>query len=222
MTADNLEPVRPDEDQPVRLEPGLPPEIASPLAPFAGAQPERTKWFEDALAIQPERTLVPVKGANIELLTWGRVGDPGLILVHGNSAHADWWSFIAPFFAETYRVAAISLSGMGGSDWRDAYSFDMFGEEIHDCAIAAGLYEGPVLPIFIGHSFRRRPGVPHRCASPRMDARGPCWSTPASAVRPTQEEMDRVDAEDRAAGRAPAQLGADRRAWAARTGSIPP
>ncbi len=62
MTDDNLTAVRPDEDQPVRLEPGLPPEIASPLAPFAGAQPDRPKWFTDALAIEPERSLVPVKG----------------------------------------------------------------------------------------------------------------------------------------------------------------
>ena len=206
MTADNPAPLRPDEDQPVRLEPGLPPEIASPLAPFGGAQPERPRWFEDALAIAPERTFVPVKGANIELLTWGRVGDPGLILVHGNSAHADWWSFIAPFFAETYRVAAISLSGMGGSDWRDAYSFDVFGEEIHDCAIAAGLYEGTVLPIYIGHSFGGAL-VFHTAV------RHPEWMRAALLVDtgfggpPTQEEMDRVDAEDRAAGRTPRRWG---------------
>ena len=31
-----------DEDEPVRLEPDLPPEIASPLAPFRGASPEST------------------------------------------------------------------------------------------------------------------------------------------------------------------------------------
>ena len=43
---------------------------------------------------------MPVDGANIELLTWGEVGKPGLIFVHGNSAHADWWSFIAPFLAD--------------------------------------------------------------------------------------------------------------------------
>ncbi len=49
-------------------------------------------------------------GANIELLTWGEVGKPGLILVHGNSAHADWWSFIAPFLADDLpRRGAVAL-----------------------------------------------------------------------------------------------------------------
>ena len=206
MTSDNPARTRPHEDEPVRLEPGLPPEIASPLAPFAGAEPERPAWFADALAREPERTFVPVKGANIELLTWGKVGDPGLILVHGNSAHADWWSFIAPFFADHYRVAAISLSGMGGSDWRERYDFGTFGDEIHDCAVAAGLYESAVAPIYIGHSFGGAL-VFHTAV------RHPEWMGAALLVDtgfggpPTQEEMDRIDAEDRAAGRQPRRWG---------------
>ena len=142
-----------DDDEPVRLQPDLPPEVASPLAPFAGAKPPAPAWFDAALAKAPERSFVPVDGANIELLTWGQVGKPGLILVHGNSAHADWWSFIAPFLADDYRVAALSLSGMGGSDWRETYTFETFATEIHACAEAAGLYAAPVKPIYIGHSF---------------------------------------------------------------------
>src|SRR5580693_343441 len=128
----NLEPRLPetqideklDDDEPVRLQEGLPPEVASPLAPFAGAKPPAPAWFDAAIADAPERRLIPVEGANIELLTWGEVGKPGLIFVHGNSAHADWWSFIAPFLADDYRVAALSLSGMGGSDWRETYTFE--------------------------------------------------------------------------------------------------
>ncbi len=142
-----------DEDQPVRLEPGLPPEIASPLAPFNGVEPPSPPWFRAALADAPERSLVPVQGANIELLTWGTRGKPGLIFVHGNSAHADWWSFIAPFFAQHYRVASVSLSGMGASDWREVYTFETFASEIHEAAKAAGLYDAPVKPVYIGHSF---------------------------------------------------------------------
>ncbi|HWA64116.1 MAG TPA: alpha/beta hydrolase [Caulobacteraceae bacterium] len=142
-----------DDDEPVRFDSSLPPEIASPLAPFEGREPDSPKWFKDAVARAPERRMVAVDGANIELLTWGEVGKPGLIFVHGNSAHADWWSFIAPFFADDYRVAALSLSGMGGSDWRERYSFDGFAAEIWECAKAAGLYEASEKPIYIGHSF---------------------------------------------------------------------
>jgi len=142
-----------DDDEPVRLEPDLPQEFASPLAPFDGAEPASPPWFKAALARAPERSFVRVDGARIEMLTWGAVGKPGLIFVHGNSAHADWWSFIAPFFADDYRVASISFSGMGASDWRETYTFETFATEIWACAKAAGLYQAPVKPIYIGHSF---------------------------------------------------------------------
>jgi pimeloyl-ACP methyl ester carboxylesterase len=143
----------PDADQPTSLDPALPPEMASPLAPFQGAAPVSPEWFKVAVAREPERAFPVVAGARIELLTWGELGKPGLIFVHGNSAHADWWSFIAPFFADQYRVAALSLSGMGGSDWREIYSFETFADEIHACAQAAGLYAAPAPPVYIGHSF---------------------------------------------------------------------
>jgi len=142
-----------DDDEPVRLEPGLPPEMASPLAPFNGQKPPAPAWFVDALAKAPERRLVRVLDANIEVLTWGQVGKPGLIFVHGNSAHADWWSFIAPFLMDAYRVASVSLSGMGGSDWRETYTFEGFATEIHEAARFGGLYEAPVKPIFIPFSW---------------------------------------------------------------------
>ena len=142
-----------DDDEPVRLQENLPPEIASPLAPFGGRKPPAPAWFDAAIAKEPERRRILVEGARIELLTWGEVGKPGLIFVHGNSAHADWWSFIAPFLADDYRVAALSLSGMGGSDWRETYTFETFATEIWECAKAAGLYDAPVKPIYIGHSF---------------------------------------------------------------------
>src|SRR5205085_3671875 len=80
------------DDQPFHAE-NLPPEIRAPLAPFKGAEPPSPQWFKDAIAQEPERSFVTSLGAKIELLTWGEVGKPGLLLVHGNSAHADWWSF---------------------------------------------------------------------------------------------------------------------------------
>lgn len=142
------------EDQPVHSEPGaLPPEVQAPLAPFKGREPDAPKWFQDAIANEPERTFVTSKGSKIELLTWGEIGKPGLLLVHGNSAHADWWSFIAPFLATEYRVASMSLAGMGASDWRETYAFQDFAEDAEACAQAAGLYEGGRKPVYIGHSF---------------------------------------------------------------------
>jgi len=142
-----------DEDEPGRLPPNMPQEMASPLKPFGGAPPPAPDWFKAAIAQAPERSSVEVLGATIEVLAWGRVGDPGIVLVHGNSAHADWWSPLAPFLAEDHRVVALSLSGMGGSDWREAYDFPTYAAEIYAAAQAGGLYESAVKPLYIGHSF---------------------------------------------------------------------
>lgn len=123
-----------------------------PLEPFKGRKPPAPAWFDAAIAHAPERTIVAVAGADIELLTWGERGKPGLLLLHGNGAHADWWSWTAPYFAESHRVAAISWSGMGGSDWREAYTGELFATEALTAAEAAGVFEaGP--PVFVGHSF---------------------------------------------------------------------
>jgi pimeloyl-ACP methyl ester carboxylesterase len=195
-------PLRVEEDEPARLDADLAPEIASPLAPFHGAEPDSPAWFKAALAQAPERTFVSVEGANIELLTWGEIGKPGLIFVHGNSAHADWWSFIAPFFAGDYRVAAISLSGMGASDWREVYSFETFATEIFECAKAAGLYEAPEKPVYIGHSFGGAQVLFSAAGHPER-MRAAILVDTGFGGPPTAEEIARWEKEEIAAGGKP-------------------
>jgi pimeloyl-ACP methyl ester carboxylesterase len=126
------------------------PHLFAPLAALGGAVPEAPAWFSAALAAPHERAMLEVDGAGIEWLAWGTRGLPGLLLLHGNGAHADWWRFIAPFFAPTHRVAALSWSGMGGSAHREAYSIATFIEEARAVAAAAGL--GPRFTA-VGHSF---------------------------------------------------------------------
>jgi pimeloyl-ACP methyl ester carboxylesterase len=124
-----------------------------PLAALEGQHPDAPSWFSEALAAQPQRSRVLVGDASIEVLSWGKRGDPGLLLLHGLAAHADWWSHIAPFLAKRYRVAALSWSGMGGSDWRDRYSVAICLEEILAAAQASGLFESAQRPLVVGHSF---------------------------------------------------------------------
>lgn len=126
------------------------------LAPFHGARPPAPAWFDAALADAPERSFVTVADARIEVLTWGATDKPGLLFLHGNGAHADWWSFIAPFFARDYRVAAMSWSGMGNSDHRPHYTLDLFVQEIMTVARAAGLFNVGK-PVIVGHSFGGMP-----------------------------------------------------------------
>lgn len=123
------------------------------LAAFEGRRPAAPAWFDAALALEPERGSVEVAGTPIELLTWGDRGRPGLLLLHGKMAHADWWSFIAPSFAAAYRVAALSFAGMGGSGWREAYSVESMADEVMAGAEAAGLFDAPAKPLVVAHSF---------------------------------------------------------------------
>ncbi|MGO9683386.1 MAG: alpha/beta fold hydrolase [Beijerinckiaceae bacterium] len=117
--------------------------------------PDAPAWFKRALARLPERTFVEVDGARIETLSWGERGRPGLLLLHGNGAHADWYSFIAPFLARMHRVVTLSWSGMGGSDWRESYSLDLFVREAVEVARATGLFEAAP-PVVVGHSLGGR------------------------------------------------------------------
>jgi len=110
-----------------------------PFAKYNGAAPPAAEWFKAALDQRPETAWVSSRGSKLEVLTWGTIGMPGLIFVHGVRAQADWWSFIAPFFAKHFRVAALSLPGMGRSEWRDRYDFHDFPADAAAVAQAAGL-----------------------------------------------------------------------------------
>jgi pimeloyl-ACP methyl ester carboxylesterase len=101
------------------------------LATLEGQAPPAPAWFTEAMANEPQQRFHTVAGARIETLAWGERGRPGLLLMHGNGAHAQWWSFIAPFFARDWRVVAFSWSGMGRSDRRQSgtYSLDLFVDE---------------------------------------------------------------------------------------------
>ncbi len=123
------------------------------LGRFGGKPPPAAAWFSQAIAHEPERSTFAVAGAAIELLTWGEVGRPGLLFLHGNAAHADWWSFIAPLFAADHRCAAISWSGMGRSDWRARYSIPLFVEEALAAIEVAGLAASGRPPAIVAHSF---------------------------------------------------------------------
>jgi len=109
--------------------------------------------FTRALDTEPTSHKVDVEGCPIHYLQWGERTKPGLLLVHGNWAHARWWSFIAPFLAREYSVVAVDMSGMGDSGFRDTYSVEMFAEEQMAVCEAAGFFENSEPPIIVAHSF---------------------------------------------------------------------
>jgi len=128
--------------------------------------PSAPDWFRQAIAQPVKSRFLEVAGCRIHYLAWfdPDAADqhmhtrPGLLLIHGGGAHANWWRFIAPFFVSTNRVCAIDLSGMGDSGDRDNYQPDTWTSEIEAVLQDAGLYpdDGPVNkinPFIVGHSF---------------------------------------------------------------------
>lgn len=157
------------------------------LAAFDGARPSAPAWFEAALADAPERARIDVEGAAVEVLAWGPPGGRGLLLLHGAGAHAGWWSFVAPFFAaQGRRVAALSWSGMGGSDWRGRYGFDTYAAEAIAAAERSGLFAaGP--PDLVAHSFGG--AVAGHLAASASGARFGRYVLADSAVRPPDRRL---------------------------------
>ena len=108
-------------------------------------------WFARAVEVPFVSRKVTVAGCAIHYLAWGDdESKPGLVLVHGNGAHAHWWSFLAPFFLEDYRVVAIDLSGAGDSDHRGHYTPEQFADEVLAVTRDAGFGTDTVV---VGHSF---------------------------------------------------------------------
>ncbi|NQV20578.1 MAG: alpha/beta hydrolase [Rhodospirillales bacterium] len=109
------------------------------------------QWFRDALSAPREDRYVDVDGCRIHYLLWSDDDTkPGMILVHGMGAHANWWSFIAPFFTDHYRVAALDLGGFGDSEYRENYSADRFVSELTSVGADAGFGDDTLI---VGHSF---------------------------------------------------------------------
>jgi pimeloyl-ACP methyl ester carboxylesterase len=109
-------------------------------------------WFQRALAHASTSHRVAVLDCDIHYLRWGPAASerPGILFLHAGGAHAQWWSFIAPFLAEDRAVAAIDFSGMGDSGHRADYSSEYHVPEIAAVLAHAGLGQRPII---VGHSF---------------------------------------------------------------------
>ncbi|CAM2068471.1 Alpha/beta hydrolase [Sulfidibacter corallicola] len=107
------------------------------------------EWFDRAWNHPFETHTIPVEGADIRVLTWGDRGKPGLLMVHGGLAHAEWWRFLAPLFADDYFIAALDLSGHGDSGHRDNYG-GFWPKEVMAVHRDIGFADRPVL---VGHSM---------------------------------------------------------------------
>ena len=112
---------------------------------------EQPGWFKRALTVPYKDKTVICDGVDIHYLLWSDdTTKPGLVLVHGNGAHAHWWTFLAPFFMDHYQILAIDLSGAGDSGRRSRYTTEAFAAEINAAADDAGFGNDTII---VGHSF---------------------------------------------------------------------
>jgi pimeloyl-ACP methyl ester carboxylesterase len=100
----------------------------------------------------PRSTFIDVDGLRLHCLEWGERGDaPPLVLLHGGSANAHWWDFVAPALAARHHVVALDLRGHGesGASPQRNYAIDTHARDVH--ALVGTL--GAEHIVLVGHSF---------------------------------------------------------------------
>lgn len=121
-----------------------------PAMTWREPQAAAPEWFTKALDAPWSASSVDVDGATISYLDWGERPNPGLVLVHGGAAHAQWWAYLGPYFTSEWHVVALDMSGHGDSGRRPEYSLGMWAEEVMAVSADAG-FPGP--PVIVGHSL---------------------------------------------------------------------
>lgn len=100
-------------------------------APFIAPQ-DSPAWFIENLRHPGQSVYAHANGGRIHCLAWNwdKPTLPVLMLVHGFTGHAHWWSYLAPFFTDRYRVLAVDLPGMGDSEALAEYTESCFAEAL--------------------------------------------------------------------------------------------
>jgi pimeloyl-ACP methyl ester carboxylesterase len=111
------------------------------------------EWFVEACEHAPQPGQVVVEGCRVRYLSWkpDTVSGAPLLLLHGSTAHAHWWSHLAPILARDRHVVAMDVSGHGDSDHRPGYALDLWADEM--LAVAAEIDPHDRGLFVVGHSL---------------------------------------------------------------------
>ena len=89
-------------------------------------------------------------GLTLNCLDYGGEGTP-LLFLHGGSAHAHWWDFVAPAFVNDFHVLALDQRGHGESEWPAEWGY---GSRHYASDLDQVLDQwGFGAPIVVGHSM---------------------------------------------------------------------
>lgn len=101
----------------------------------------------------PRRGFAQAEGLRLSYLEWGQrsAGAPSLLLLHGGSANAHWWDFVAPRLVEESHVIALDLRGHGASEFSPARAYSLDAHAADIALLIEALELAPV--VLVGHSF---------------------------------------------------------------------
>jgi esterase len=90
-------------------------------------------------------------GLTLNCLDYGGEDKRPLLFLHGGSAHAHWWDFVAPAFVADFHALALDQRGHGDSEWADewAYGSRHYVSDLDQVIDGWGLGA----PILVGHSM---------------------------------------------------------------------
>ncbi len=82
---------------------------------------------------------------------YGGAGKPSILFLHGGSAHAHWWDFVAPALASDYHPLALDQRGHGDSQWAAQWAYGSLHYVADLAAVISGWDYGA--PVIVGHSM---------------------------------------------------------------------
>jgi pimeloyl-ACP methyl ester carboxylesterase len=94
---------------------------------------------------------IEANGVRLHYLDYGTAGQRPMLCVHGGSAHAHWYDFVAPGFTADHHVRSLDLRGHGDSAWADphTYSWRHYAADLNAVAGKLDLRDF----VLIGHSM---------------------------------------------------------------------
>lgn len=94
---------------------------------------------------------VTVGGTEVRYGVSGQ-GERHLLLVHGSSAHHQWWHAVLPALEKRWRVVRMDLSGHGDSGHRNHYDLGIWVADVRAVLTAVGARD----TVVVGHSLGGR------------------------------------------------------------------
>lgn len=89
--------------------------------------------------LSPRSHFIRANGIRLHVLEWGTQTERPVLLLHGGSAHAHWWTFVAPALVHHHRVLAVDLRGHGDSEWAEPPDYAIATHAADIVALAAAL-----------------------------------------------------------------------------------